>query len=79
MSYGLTIKKTRPTFVSSIKDLSVSLINTTIELNPIITKRYSIYSPLTGQLMTTKPLKVINGVIEKVNINVNTQLILFEE
>lgn len=29
---------------NSLKDLNVSLTNTTIELNPIITKRYPIYS-----------------------------------
>lgn len=76
MSYGLTIKKTRPTFVSSIKDLNVSYTNTTIELNPILTKRYPIYSPSDGQLLMTRSLKVINNIIEKVNININTQLIL---
>jgi DNA polymerase type B, organellar and viral len=75
MSYGLILKKTRPTFISSIKDLSVSLNNITIELNPIITKRYPIYSLLDGQLINTRPLKVINGILEKVNIKINTQII----
>lgn len=75
MSYGLTLKKTRPTFISSIKNLNVSLNNMTIELNPIITKRYPIYSLLDGQVISTRPLYVINGIIEKVNIKINTQII----
>lgn len=53
----------------------MSLTNTTIELNPIITKRYPIYSASDGQLLMTRSLKVINSIIEKVNININTQLI----
>jgi len=75
MSYGLSIKKTRPTFISSIKDLNVSLTNTTIELNPILRKRYPIYSNITGQLLNTRPLNIDNGVIEQVNITINTSII----
>jgi hypothetical protein len=43
MSYGINIKKHRKTFVSSIKDCSISLTDTTIELNPILRKRYPYY------------------------------------
>ena len=75
MSYGLTLKKTRPTFISSIKELNVSLTNVVIELNPILRKRYPIYSPSDGQLFNTRPLKVLNNIIEQVNININTSII----
>jgi len=78
MSYGLTIKKYRPTFIPSIKDLSVYLNNTTLELNPIITKRYPIYSTVTGQILKTRPLYVNNGNIEKVNIKMNTNIVTYK-
>jgi hypothetical protein len=78
MSYGLSIIKNRPTFISSIKDLSVSLTNTILELNPIITKRYPIYSTVTGQILKTRPLYVNNGIIEKVNINIKTNIIPYK-
>lgn len=72
MSYGINIKKYRQTFIS-IKDCSVKLNNIYIELNPILRKRYPIYSKITG-LLKTRPLNVY-GILEEFKININTKLI----
>lgn len=78
MSYGVTIKKNRPTFISNIKDLSVSITNQTLELNPILRKRYPYYSETTGQIKYTKPLIVNNGIIEKINVKINTDITYYK-
>ena len=78
MSYGLSIKKNKKTFVSSIKDNSVSLIDITLELSPILRKRYPHYSPLTGIITHTTPLKVINGVIQNININISKSIVPYK-
>jgi flagellar basal body rod protein FlgF len=73
MTYGINIKKNRKTFVSSIKNCNVSLTDTNIELNPILRKRYPYYSN-NGQISHTRPLQVTNGILEKINININTNI-----
>lgn len=62
MSYGRIIKKYRKSFVSNIRNSQLSLVDTVIELNPMLRKRSSIY--VGGQTMYTTPVLVKNGVVQ---------------
>ncbi len=75
MSYGLKLNKTKTKFITDMKNGgSVKKLNFSLELSPLNLKRQPHYSN-DGRISHTTPLKVQNGEIENVNINILTSIV----